>query len=199
MNSNAVEAYIDENSHFKEGLIKLRDIICSTELEETIKWRIPVYTLKGKNVVGIGAFKNHFGLWFFNGVYLKDPHNVLINAQKNKTKALRQMRFSTQEEIDAKVVLEYIREAIENQRLGKELRPETVSTPVVIPIELKSVLAHNEALQIEFNRLSLSKQRNYCDYVRSAKRATTKQIRIEKIKPLILKGVGLYDNYKRSK
>ena len=115
---NSVEQYIEENAHFAEALTLLRGIINSTEVEESIKWNSPVYSINGKNVIGLGAFKNHFGIWFFNGVFLKDKHNLLVNAQENKTKALRQMRFESFNQIDKNIVLSYIKEAIENQKLG---------------------------------------------------------------------------------
>ena len=85
----SVEEYIEEHAHFSEALILLRDIINGTECIETIKWSAPVYTINNKNVLGLGAFKNHFGIWFFNGVFLKDKHNLLINAQENKTKSVK--------------------------------------------------------------------------------------------------------------
>ena len=63
--TTSVEDYINTNIHFEKALKLLREIINSTELEETIKWNAPTYTLNGKNVIGLGAFKNHFGIWFF--------------------------------------------------------------------------------------------------------------------------------------
>ena len=95
---NSVEEYIEVNSHFGDALTLLRQIINSTELEETLKWNAPVYTLNGKNVLGLGGFKNHFGIWFFNGIFLSDKKHLLSNAQE-KTKALRQMRFESTSEI----------------------------------------------------------------------------------------------------
>jgi uncharacterized protein YdeI (YjbR/CyaY-like superfamily) len=41
------------------------------------------------------------------------------------------------------------------------------------------------------------KQREFAEYVGSAKRENTKQKRLEKIMPLILKNVGLNDKYKK--
>lgn len=120
----SVEEYIEEHSNYSKALTLLRDLINTTELEETVKWSAPVYMVNGKNVLGLGAFKNHFCIWFFNGVFLKDKHNILINAQENKTKALRQMRFKTIENIDKNMVLSYVKEAIENQKLGKEIKPD---------------------------------------------------------------------------
>ena len=139
----SVEEYIEQHSDYAEALGLLRNIINTTELEETIKWSAPVYALNGKNVVGLGAFKHHFGIWFFNGVFLKDEQNLLINAQENKTKALRQMRFKSINEIDKAAVLAYVKEAIDNQKLGKEIKPERKTKAVVVPDELGAIFKSN--------------------------------------------------------
>ncbi len=192
---SSVEEYIEVNSHFSDALTLLRDLINSTQLDESLKWSAPVYSLNGKNVVGLGAFKQHFGIWFFNGVFLKDEQQLLVNAQE-KTKALRQMRFESIEDIDKAAVLAYVKEAIENQKLGKELKPERKGKTVVIPKELSTVLKANGELNTSFKALTPGKQREYCEYIESAKRETTKQTRLDKITPMILKGVGLHDKYK---
>ncbi|MFV0572926.1 MAG: YdeI/OmpD-associated family protein [Xanthomarina gelatinilytica] len=192
---SSVEEYIEENSHFGEALTILRDLINGTELEETVKWNAPVYALNGKNVVGLGAFKNHFGIWFFNGVFLKDKKNLLEQAQE-KTKGLRQMRFESIDDIDKHAVLAYVTEAIENQKLGKEIKPEKKGKTIVIPKELQIELETNHNFQAAFKALTPGKQREYCEHVASAKQEKTKMSRLEKIKPMILKGMGLHDKYK---
>ena len=72
--------YFQIKQEWRNELIVLRKIILSTELEEKIKWGAPVYTIRGKNVIGIGAFKSWFELWFFPGGLLKDPNDKLISA-----------------------------------------------------------------------------------------------------------------------
>ncbi|WP_445738697.1 YdeI/OmpD-associated family protein [Mariniflexile sp.] len=192
---SSVEEYIEENAHFAEALNLLRLIITKTELVENVKWNAPVYSLHGKNVLGLGAFKNHFGIWFFNGVFLKDENNLLANAQE-KTKALRQMRFESIDDINKNSVLTYIKEAIENQKLGKEIKADRNKKKTAIPLELKAILAKNQSLKSSFENLSPYKQREYCDYIAEAKRDATKTSRLEKIIPMILNGIGLNDTYK---
>ena len=195
----SVEEYIETNPHYASELTTLRNIINLTELEETVKWSMPTYCLNGKNVLGIGAFKNHFCLWFHNGVFLKDQYNLLINAQENKTKALRQMRFTTKDDINEGAVLAYVKEAIENQRLGKEIKPvrhTNSKKSVVIPNELKGALNSNVKLKSAFKALTPSCQREYCEYIAEAKREDTKQRRLAKITPMILARSGLNDKYK---
>lgn len=191
--SSSVEEYI-EQSPFNEALNLLRSIIISTELEEHIKWNSPVYSLNGKNILGIGAHKNHFGIWFFNGVFLKDEQNLLVTAQE-KTKGLRQMKFESINEIDKKAVFAYVKEAIENQKLGKEIKPEKTKS-VLIPKALKSLFQSDATLQTAFKALTPYKQKEYCEYIETAKRETTIESRLEKIHPMIVKGIGLNDKYK---
>lgn len=193
---HSVEEYIEVNTHFKEELEVLRALILSTNLEENIKWSAPTYSLKGKNVLGIGAFKHHFCIWFFNGVFLKDEHNRLETAQE-KTKALRQLRFNTLNDINKPLVLDYVRESIENQELGKEIKPKrTTKKDILVPELLNEELKTNSKFKAAFNALSPSCQREYCNYINEAKREATKISRLEKIKPIILNGKGLHDQYK---
>ncbi|MCH4551193.1 YdeI/OmpD-associated family protein [Aestuariibaculum lutulentum] len=192
----SVEEYIERHTHFQQELQLLHNIITSTELEETIKWNSPVYTLNGKNVIGLGAFKNHFGIWFFNGVFLKDKHHVLVNAQEDKTKALRQLRFESKNDINKNLVLSYIKEAIENQKLGKELKPKRHAKELSMPMELKDLISNNTDFKAGFASLTTYKQREYCEYISTAKREMTKLSRLEKIIPMVLQGIGLNDKYR---
>ena len=98
-------------NHWATELEILQVIISKTNLVETIKWGMPVYTYNGKNIVGITGFKNHFAIWFYKGVDLKDNGKVLVNAQEGITKSLRQWRFTSKSEINEKLILEYIEEA----------------------------------------------------------------------------------------
>src|SRR5690606_5069150 len=134
--ASSVEEYIENSPLYKEALELLRQLINTTESEGTLKWNSPVYTLNGRSVLGLGAFKGHIGIWFFNGVFLKDEKQLLEKAQET-TKALRQMRFETLKDIDNAVVLNYVTEAIENQKLGKELEPERKGKKVILPKELQ--------------------------------------------------------------
>jgi uncharacterized protein YdeI (YjbR/CyaY-like superfamily) len=194
--ATSVDNYIEQNSHYQTELEILRQLLLQTKLEEQLKWSAPVYSINNKNVLGIGAFKNHFCLWFFNGVFLKDEAKALYNAQEDKTKALRQLRFKTKDDINIDLIKDYVNEAIKNQELGKEIKPARTTKKVLMPLELKKALELDAKLNTAFKKLSLSKQNEYCEHITSAKREATKQSRIEKIRPLILNGAGLNDKYK---
>ena len=88
--AKSVDDYIAHHPEWETELKRLKAVLESTALHADIKWGAPCYTSNGKNVVGLMAFKSYFGLWFHQGVSLKDDAKVLINAQEGKTKALRQ-------------------------------------------------------------------------------------------------------------
>ncbi len=193
----SVEDYIAGSGDWQEALRLLRETLLRTELVETVKWGMPVYTIDNKNVVGLGAFKSFVGIWFFQGALLKDTENKLVNAQEGKTQAMRQWRFQGIDEVVAATPLidRYLQEAISNQKSGKTIKPRK-NQPIQIPQELSEAFDHHPGLQDAFSALSLSKRRDYAEHIAEAKRAETRQRRLEKIIPLVLAGKGLNDAYK---
>lgn len=174
----------------------LTSIIKKTGLQETTKWGIPVFTYNGKNVVGIAGFKSFFSLWFYNGSFLEDKKQVLINASEGQTKALRQWRFQSIEEIDEEEITAYVEEAIENEKQGKRLIPQK-KEQLPVPSQLQAIFKADQLFAERFAALSPAKQTEYLEHIGSAKQEKTKLSRLEKIRPLVLEGKGLYDKYKK--
>lgn len=194
--NNSVDGYILKKDKWQNELKLLRRLLNATELEETVKWGSPCYTINGKNVVSVGAFKEFVALWFFQGALLKDKDKVLINAQEGTTKALRQWRFFAVDEIHPQQVQKYVKEAIENQKLGREILPQRKKS-LVIPSHLSEALRGNSNLKTCFDQFTTGKQREFADYIASAKRIKTRKNRLQKIIPMILRKEGLNDRYKK--
>lgn len=186
--------YFDDQEKWRTELNILRSLLHETELEEVMKWSFPCYSLNNKNVVGIGNHSTYFGLWFFQGVFLSDPQQVLINAQEGKTKAMRQWRMASEKDINKKMIRQYLAEAIENQKSGLEVKsaPANVSEST----ELLDELNKDRTLQSQFQKLTPGRQKEYHEFINSAKRESTKMARIEKSKVLIYNGLGLNDRYR---
>lgn len=193
--SKSVDDYFAGAQNWPDELARLRDIVSATILSEEIKWGGPCYTYKGKNVVAIGGFKSYFGLWFHQGALLKDDNNVLLNAQEGKTKALRQWRMTSGKDIKPAIIKRYIDEAIALVDHGREIKA-TRGQPVDVPPELKNALRRTKGATAAFKKLRQGLQREYAEYVSSAKRDDTKAKRITKILPMIQAGVGLNDKYR---
>ncbi len=190
-----VDDFINASGEWKSALQKLREICLESGMEETVKWGAPTYTVDGKNIAGIGAFKSYFGLWFFQGALLEDKNKMLVNASEGKTKALRQMRFQSLKEMDAKRIKNYLREAMQNQVQGREIKSEK-KPAFEIPLELKKAFSKNAKAKNAFKSLSPYKQREYAEYVSEAKREETKNKRLDKIMPMIEAGISLNDKYR---
>jgi len=193
--AKSLSEFWELNSHFAEPLQAIRTIVLDCGLEETFKWAFPTYTLKGKNVISIGSFKEHYAIWFIQGVFLADEANVLTNAQEGKTKAMRHWKFTTTDMLDMDLIRAYILEAIENSLAGKEVKVVR-DTSYEMPKELMAELDNNPALKNAFYNLTPGRQKEYANYVANAKQDATKLKRIEKIVPMMLEGQGLNDRWK---
>lgn len=184
--SKSVDDYIRKHHTREAELRKLREIILALPFKECIKWGMPTYTIAGKNVISIGSFKNWSCIWFHQGRFLRDHSKVLENAQEGKTKGMRQWRFSAVEDIDAHLVKFYLKESIENQIAGKEIKPAKKASKKIQPPDLlvDYLSKHLDHLKT-FQTYTTSQQNEFSTYIITAKRQKTKLDRLEKIKNLL--------------
>lgn len=187
--------FYNAQQQWHEELNILRGLILTAGLKEEIKWGGPIYTHNGKNIIGLAGFKSYFGLWFHQGVFLDDKRKLLINAQEGTTKALRQMRFTSLKKADLPIILNYVKEAILNQEKGLEMKADR-SKPILIPNELARLFKDNQILQERFSQFKKTQQREFAEYISTAKQDKTRQARLEKIIPMIEQGLGLNDKYR---
>lgn len=193
---NKYSIMLQNNPQWTEEQEFIVQILNKLPLEKAVKWGADVYTYNGKNVVSYGGFKNYFAIWFYNGVFLSDPKNVLVNAQEGKTKSLRQWRFTSIGEMDENLIKQYVLEAIEVEKKGLKLAPEK-TTELPVSEFLNETFATDENLKIAFEQLTPGRQKEYIEYINEAKQEKTKQSRLEKITPMILQKIGLNDKYKK--
>lgn len=194
--ARTVEDYIAGYKAWSGELEQLRGILQSTGLEEGVKWGAPCYMRDGKNIVGIGAFKSYFGLWFFQGALLEDKSKKLINAQEGKTRAMRQWRMHSAADIKPRLIRSYVAESIRHAKAGREIAAKR-GKPLVVPLELKKALAADKGAAAAFRQMRPGLRREYADYIADAKRDETRQRRLDKILPMIARGAGLNDKYRR--
>jgi uncharacterized protein YdeI (YjbR/CyaY-like superfamily) len=194
----AVDAYILKHEKWHQELSLLREIVLGSGLVEGYKWSSPVYSINGKNIVGLGAFKHHMGIWFFNGSLLLDVKKKLHNAQEGKTTAMRQWRFTSFDELagEVELIAKYVEEAMLNWDKVNPLKTKR-RKPVVIPDILEEAFAINSVLKSAFGDLNLTKKREFIAHIDSAKREATKKSRLNKITPMIIEGKGLNDKYRK--
>jgi uncharacterized protein YdeI (YjbR/CyaY-like superfamily) len=188
-----VDWFFNKATRWQEEYDKLRVIVLDCGLTEELKWGCPCYTLEGSNIVLIHGFKEYCALLLMKGALLKDSKGILVQQTEN-VQAARQIRFTHVEEIIAlePVLKAYIKEAIKLEKAGVKVPLKKVSE-FKMPEEFKNVLDGTPALKKAFYALTPGRQRGYLLHFSSAKQSKTRESRIEKNIPRILKGKGLED------
>ncbi|MBK8367528.1 MAG: DUF1801 domain-containing protein [Bacteroidetes bacterium] len=172
-----IDKGISELEPFAQVICKrLRKIILSAdpELIEDWKWG-PNYYLNGM-VCGYWGFKKHVSFVFFQGSLLKDKKKILLENPGNVHN--RHIKFTDVKQIDDKVILEYLFEAIDNNRKGLkiiETKDKTIITPddVVKAFKKAKVLAY-------FDSLAFSHRKEYVQWIESTKKKKLEQNSLNK-------------------
>ncbi|OEZ57979.1 YdeI family protein [Duganella sp. HH105] len=188
-----VDEYVSKPGQWQIAYQKLRAIALACDLVEEFKWGNPCYTLDGQNVVLIHGFKEYCALLFFKGALMQDPKGILIQQTEN-VQAGRQIRFTSAEQI-AKMeatLKAYIRDAIKVEQSGVQVEFKKTAE-FAMPEEFLNRLEESPELQEAFAALTPGRQRAYLLHFSSAKQAKTRESRVNKCIPHILKGKGLDD------
>ena len=185
-----VDEYLRKAKKWQAEMETLRRISLDCGLTEELKWGKPCYTFQKSNIVIIQGFKEFCALLFCKGALLTNPKGIL---KKFGWQAARRIPFTNVREIvEMEPILNaYIHEAIETERAG--LKVNFKKDPEPIPEELQKKLDEIPALKTAFEALTPGRQRGYVLYFSAAKQSKTRESRVEKWLPQILKGKGLND------
>ncbi|UXP32738.1 YdeI/OmpD-associated family protein [Reichenbachiella agarivorans] len=181
--------------NWTDELVQLRRIILDCGLNEELKWGVPCYTWKGKNIAVVAAFKEYASLSFFKGALLHDEYKLLDKPGEN-TQAARLIKFTQAPEIikmETKLKA-YIFEAIEIEKAGLKVDFKEKSA-LIYPAELQQAMDNNPTLQTAFEALTPGRQRGYILHFTQPKQAQTRTSRIEKCIPKILEGKGVNEYF----
>ena len=178
---------------YENELVLLRAILNGTELVEELKWGVPCYTINGKNVLLLSAFKDFASLSFFKGALMQDPHHWLVAPGEN-SQASRQLRFTSEQQIlgHEDKILAYVEQSIDIERKGLQIDFKA-KRELEFPEELEAAFAEDPVFETAFKSLTPGRQRGYVLHISSAKRSETRSSRIEKHMERILEGKGLHD------
>jgi uncharacterized protein YdeI (YjbR/CyaY-like superfamily) len=188
-----VDAYLVKSKKWRKEFGKLRTILLDSGLTEELKWGKPCYMFEKNNIAILQGFKDTCALMFFKGALLKDTKRILEKPGEN-SQAARRIPFTSVEQV-AKLetaLKAYTKEAIKAEKTGLEVKLKNI-TEHEIPEEFQKKLKQNAALKTAFRALTPGRQRAYLMYFSSAKQSKTRESRIEKCMPKIIKGKGLND------
>ncbi len=170
---------------------KLRAIILKTDpaIIEDWKWGPNYY--KDGMVCGFWYFKKHCTLVFYQGALLKDKKKVLLKNEGNVHN--RHLKFTDVKQIDEKLLIEYITEAIINNEKGLKII-ETKNKTVIIPDDFIKILSKNKLLNY-FENLSYSHKKEYIMWINDAKKEETRLRRMDTAVEKLSAKQGLNDKY----
>lgn len=175
---------------WEKELVLLRKIILSCGLMEELKWSVPCYTFKNKNVLILAAFKEYCAVSFFKGSLIQDEVG-LLQKQSEHSQAVRLLKITALNDIlqHEDTIRDYVHQAIELESAG--IKVPTEKPDLIFPEELKHRFDILPALKKAFLALTYSKQRAYVLHFSSPKNTATRKTRIDKAMNDIMQGKGL--------
>jgi uncharacterized protein YdeI (YjbR/CyaY-like superfamily) len=172
-----IDAYIAKAQPFAQPIlehVRTRVHAVLPDVEETVKWSMPAYTLGGKIVLIAAAFKAHLALNFWRGQELRgDGANTDAMGQFGKIKSLADL--PPDKELDR-----LIREAADLAKSAPTPR-KTKHAPKPAPElhpEFAAALAKAPEAKAVLDSFPPSAQRDYVEWIADAKQDATRQKRI---------------------
>lgn len=178
--------------NWQEALETLRQLVLECGLSEELKWGVPCYTVEGKNIVIVCAFKNYCSLSFFKGALLDDVHHILQKPGES-TQSGRIIKFTAPAEILERwdMLKAYILQAVAVEKSGLKVASQPLPEP--LPDELLQKFEAVPALEKAFFSLTPGRQRGYVLHFSQPQQSKSRASRIEKCMEKIMRGEGLND------
>lgn len=171
-----IDAYIAKSAPFAQPILThLRALVhrALPGLEETVKWGMPHFVYKGKNLCGMSAFKAHAAFMIHGngrqGDAMGQFGKLTTLADLPGDNALMDKLIAAKERIDAEGT------ALRKKPAG----PRTGKPDLPIPPEFEAALNANPAARATLDQFAPSHRREYVEWISEAKRDETRARRIE--------------------
>jgi uncharacterized protein YdeI (YjbR/CyaY-like superfamily) len=181
-----VDSYIAKQADFARPILEhVRAAVHAAcpECEEAIKWGMPAFLYKGKQLAGMAAFKAHatFGFWQRSG----EP------GDDSKAGAMGDFgRLTNVADLpDGTQLAALIHKNMALIEAGaKTVRNKTVKAAIEMPDDLAAALRANPAAQATYDGFPPGCRREYLEWVTSAKRPETRSKRIAEAVQMMAEG-----------
>lgn len=172
-----IDAYIEKAAPFAQPILKhIRERMhaAAPEAQETLKWSMPTFTIDGKILIGMAAFKQHAALNFWRGQELRGAEASRdAMGQFGKLTSIEDLPGN--QELDA-----LIREAAALARTApapRKVKHEPKPSAELHP-EFAAALKANPKANEVLEGFSPSARREYVDWIADAKQDKTRAKRI---------------------
>ena len=173
-----VDAYIERSAEFAQPILRfLRETVHAAcpDAEEAIKWGTPTFMYHGM-LCSMAAFKQHATFGFWKGeLVVPDATDGAARGDYGRITDCRDLPTK-------KVITGHIKLAMKLNAEGVK-RPVTKSAtprpPALVPDDLAAALRKNRKAGSVFEAFSPSHRRDYIEWITEAKRAETRQRRLD--------------------
>ena len=168
-----IDAYIANSAEFARPILQhVRDLVHKTvpDAGEAVKWGMPHFIHKGKNIAGMAAFKEHCA--------------VMVHGDGRQGEAMGQFgRIKSVEELpgDAELAEKLLaaRDRIEAEGSAVKRPAQRKPKPEIpVPQDFAAALREAPAAQATFDGFAPSNRRDYLEWITAAKQDATRQKRI---------------------
>jgi uncharacterized protein YdeI (YjbR/CyaY-like superfamily) len=181
-----IDAYIAASAPFaRDILMHVRALLHAhcPAIEETVRWRMPSFSYKGRPFAQMAAFKQHAAFGFWDRTALQTGQEGEGAGQFGRLTSLADLP-------DDAVLIAKIAEGMAMIDAG--VRPARAVRPpkpeVEVPPALAAALAQDAAAAATFEVLSPSCRREYCEWIAEAKRDETRAKRVVETITLLREG-----------
>lgn len=170
-----IDGYIEKAAPFAQPILRhLRELIHQAVpgLTETMKWSMPHFTHKGKNLAGLAAFKAHCAMMIHG-----DGRQGDAMGQYGKITQLSDLagdNVLTAKLQDARLRIEEKGTAVKK----KPVAAKTPRTEAEVHPDFAAALASNPAAKSALESFAPSHRREYVEWISEAKRDETRAKRI---------------------
>lgn len=196
-----IDAYISASAAFAQPILAtLRKRVhqACPDIVETIKWGFPHFMYRDKILCSMAAFKAHCALGFWQADVLKIP------ARSDSAMGDFGRLTSMSELPAARDFSALIKDAMTNIAAGRATRAAKKPSagapqPVDVPPPLLDAIKQNKTAKLVWQDFSLTKKKDYVEWINAAKRDATRLARIEQSVEWIAEGKSRNWKYERPK
>lgn len=179
----AIDNYISNAADFAKPILNhLRELVHKTcpEVEEKMKWSFPHFDYKNEMMCSMAAFKQHCVFGFWKASLMKDP--ILVENARTETAMGHLGRITSKKDLPSdKIIVAWIKEAMQLNDLGIKLPSKTKNTPgkeLIVPAYFSNELSKNKKAQITFENFAYTHKKEYIEWVTEAKTEETRNRRM---------------------
>jgi uncharacterized protein YdeI (YjbR/CyaY-like superfamily) len=179
-----IDAYIAKAAPFAQPILNhLRALVHATVdgLDEAIKWGMPHFVYKGKNLAGFAAFKAH-AAFMIHG----DGRQGDAMEQYGKIASLADLPADA--ELKAKILEGKARIESAGTALKPRAAPKAPKAEIAMPDDFAAALAAMQGVRERFDAFPPGARREYLEWIVEAKQPATRAKRIAQAGEWIAEG-----------